>query len=109
MGNTSSTPRNMRIVSKFTNLAPGGTPKPVQQRPFWPISGWTPADRYVTVFSVVSKRGPPTSLFFFALSIVRVLLRRRIKDASPQLRLTVFQLLEPEVESWERMDSRVAL
>jgi hypothetical protein len=30
----------------------------------------------------------------------------RIKDASPQLRLTQALLLEPEVESWERMDSR---
>lgn len=33
----------------------------------------------------------------------------RIKDASPQLRLTFFlKLLEPEVESWERTDSRAA-
>jgi hypothetical protein len=48
-------------------------------------------------------------LFFFERdNFVRVLLRRRIKDASPQLRLTVFQLLGPEVESRERMDSRAA-
>ena len=33
----------------------------------------------------------------------------RIKDASPQLRLTLCCLLEPEDESWERKDSRAAL
>jgi hypothetical protein len=41
--------------------------------------------------------------FYFALSA------HRIKDASPQLRLTFsLKLLEPEVESWERTDSRAA-
>jgi hypothetical protein len=38
-----------------------------------------------------------------------VLSAHRIKDASPQLRLTfISKLLEPEVESWERTDSRAA-
>jgi len=52
-----------------------------------------------------NKRASNARLFLFCAALSA----HRIKDASPQLRLTfTLKLLEPEVESWERTDSRAA-
>ena len=52
-----------------------------------------------------NKRTLDVRLFLFCAALSA----HRIKDASPQLRLTFsLKLLEPEVESWERTDSRAA-
>jgi hypothetical protein len=52
-----------------------------------------------------NKRTDDVRLFLFCAALSA----HRIKDASPQLRLTfISKLLEPEVESWERTDSRAA-
>jgi hypothetical protein len=54
--------------------------------------------------NLIEQADDQVRLFFFCVALSA----HRIKDASPQLRLTVKRLLEPEVESWERTDSRAA-
>jgi len=58
----------------------------------------------VLAFSGLIERTPKWFAFLLGLSA-----RRPSKDVSPLLRLTTFSLLEPDVESWTRADSRALL